>query len=127
MAKRADPRTARAAERWRGIIGEQRRSGLGVRAFCREQGVGEHSLYSWRRKLRGVVGTTAISARRGAKPPSSSARKEGGFLPVRVVSRLAPSGGIEIEFPSAHVLRAGAEVEPETLARAVSLLDARPC
>jgi transposase-like protein len=116
MAKGAK-RSDEARERWAGIVDEWRRSGLGVRAFCRKRGVGEHSFYAWRRRLR---------AERSPKP---AAAKKAGFLPVRVVSRGAPSGGIEIEFPSGHVIRAGAEVEAETLARAVALvggIDGRP-
>ncbi len=110
MAKSVSPRSVRARERWVGIVEEQRRSGLGVRAFCRKQGVSEHSFYAWRRRLHGT------------RPARSTAAKEPGFLPVRVVSRGAPRSGIEIEFPSGHVIRAGAEIEPETLARAVALV-----
>jgi transposase-like protein len=112
MAKGAK-RSNEVRERWGRIVDEWRGSGLGVRAFCRERGLSEHSLYAWRRRLGD--GKPARRATRAA------------FLPVRVVSRGAPAGGIEIELPSGRVIRAGAGVEPEALARVVSLLDPRAC
>ena len=36
---------------WRRIVEEVRRSGQGVRAFCRERRVDEHRFYYWRRVL----------------------------------------------------------------------------
>jgi hypothetical protein len=39
-------------EQWRRKIGEQEQSGQSVRVFCRERGLGEHSFYYWRQRLR---------------------------------------------------------------------------
>jgi transposase-like protein len=39
-------------EYWGKRIAEQEASGQGVRPFCRERGIGEHSFYQWRKKLR---------------------------------------------------------------------------
>jgi transposase-like protein len=39
-------------EYWRKLIGEQESSSETVRAFCKQRGVGEHSFYSWRKRLR---------------------------------------------------------------------------
>jgi transposase-like protein len=36
---------------WELAMGEQKSSGLSVRAFCRREGLGEASFYSWRRRL----------------------------------------------------------------------------
>jgi transposase-like protein len=36
---------------WRGWVEKQRRSGQAVRAFCREQGLNEATLYRWRREI----------------------------------------------------------------------------
>jgi len=36
---------------WRGVIREQRASGLGISAFCREHEVPLSSFFQWRRKL----------------------------------------------------------------------------
>lgn len=106
-------RSERARERWARVVADWRRSGLGVRAFCRERGLGEHSFYAWRRRLGG-----GKPARAGARP---------GFLPVRVVSRGAPQGGIEIEFPTGHVIRAGADAGADALARAFALVEPGRC
>ena len=45
-------KSAKAQARWAERIGEQEASGQTVRAFCRRQGIGEHSFYSWRKRLR---------------------------------------------------------------------------
>ena len=108
---RGGKRSGAARDLWARIVADWRRSGLGVRAFCRKRGVGEHSFYAWRRRLRD-------GGRAAAKP---------GFLPVRVVSRGAPQGGIEIEFPTGHVVRAGSDVETDALARAFELVESGRC
>lgn len=40
-----------AAQRWRAILAEQGRSGLGVAAFCRQRSIPASSFFGWRRKL----------------------------------------------------------------------------
>ena len=37
---------------WSKLIAEQEASGQGIRPFCRERGLGEHSFYYWRKRLR---------------------------------------------------------------------------
>jgi transposase-like protein len=37
---------------WRGVIRQQRASGLGISAFCREHEVPLSSFFQWRRKLK---------------------------------------------------------------------------
>lgn len=39
-------------EYWRRVIAGQEAVGASVRVYCREQGIGEHSFYAWRRRLR---------------------------------------------------------------------------
>ena len=34
------------------LIAEQEASGQTIRAFCKQRGIPEHSLYSWRKRLR---------------------------------------------------------------------------
>lgn len=43
-----------AAERWRVILDEQRVSGLPVSVFCRQRGIGQSTLFAWRRRLAGT-------------------------------------------------------------------------
>ena len=58
MAAIADP-----ARRWRLIHAQQRQSGLSVAAFCRRNGIGESSFFSWKRRF-------AADAQAGAAPRS---------------------------------------------------------
>ncbi len=48
-------KVARSIERerfWRQVLKKFDASGLGVRAFCRREGMSEPSFYGWRRELR---------------------------------------------------------------------------
>src|SRR5450755_1135046 len=38
-------------DQWREHIAAQERSGLSVRRFCKEQGIAEHRLFYWRKRL----------------------------------------------------------------------------
>ena len=41
-------------EYWSKLIAEQEASGQTIRAFRKERGVADHSLYSWRKRLRKI-------------------------------------------------------------------------
>jgi transposase-like protein len=45
-------RQRRDASQWQVLIEQQRTSGLAIKRFCAEHGVGEASFYAWRRHLR---------------------------------------------------------------------------
>lgn len=47
MAKQEEVR-----ERWRERVAGQDASGRSVRGYCQEHGIGEHSFYAWRQRLR---------------------------------------------------------------------------
>jgi hypothetical protein len=47
-AKPANPK----ADEWAERIAAQRRSGMSVKQFCKEQGLTEYSFYAWRKRLR---------------------------------------------------------------------------
>lgn len=40
------------ADQWRERITQQKRRGISVRQFCKEQGLAEHCFYGWRKRLR---------------------------------------------------------------------------
>ena len=40
------------AEQWAERIAAQRRSGISVKQFCKEQGLTEYSFYAWRKRLQ---------------------------------------------------------------------------
>jgi transposase-like protein len=44
--------TDQKREYWRKLIAEQEASGQTIRAFCQEQGVGDHCFYYWRKRLQ---------------------------------------------------------------------------
>ena len=39
-------------EHWSKLIAEQEASGKTIRTFCKERGIAEQSVYSWRKRLR---------------------------------------------------------------------------
>ena len=41
-------------EYWSKLIAEQEASGQTIRAFCKERGVADQALYSWRKRLRKI-------------------------------------------------------------------------
>ena len=57
-------------EYWKQVIAQQEKSGQSVRAYCREQGVDEHSLYMWRQRLRWEmpVSFALVETNRGSEP-----------------------------------------------------------
>ena len=48
MARRRDPDREGY---WRGILADQRTSGLSIAAFCRRRQISEASFFNWRRRL----------------------------------------------------------------------------
>ena len=47
-----DEKAIAKSDQWRERIAAQERSGLSVRRFCKEQGIAEHLLFYWRKRLR---------------------------------------------------------------------------
>jgi transposase-like protein len=92
MAK-GKQRDGRLETRWRGILSEQERSGLGVRAFCRGKGVRETAFYYWRRELQRRQ--AEHEQRRVDAPPSAPM-----FVPVHLAEHDTPSSPIEIVLSS---------------------------
>jgi transposase-like protein len=81
--------TAKVA-RWREILGRQAVSGLSVRAFCRQEGIGEPSFYFWRR---------AIRTRDAGPPPAPT------FVPAVVRGAETREAAISIEWDAGPRLR----------------------
>ena len=84
--------------RWRHAMSEQSRSGLSVRAFCRQRNLLESRFFSWRRELRRR--DAQREQRPSAKSPSRRERRASGssgspsFVPVRVAADGGGSGGV---------------------------------
>jgi transposase-like protein len=99
---------------WRKMVREQKRSGVSIRAFCRERGAPESAFYFWRRELE----------RRQAKRTTATA-----FVPVRVTEdAAAPAGGrIEIVLGRGRRVQVAGPVDRQALADVVAVLEADAC
>ena len=95
------------ADRWAEQIVAQRRSGMSVKQFCKEQGLTEGSFYGWRKRLqeKGPV--------RFALVERSVRRQERTAEPV-----------LELVLPTGERLRIGAGVDAATLRTVLDMLRA---
>jgi hypothetical protein len=110
---------------WLGVLRRFEASGLGARRFCEREGMPEHRLHWWRRRLRGDQGRTR-------RPPGTRSRsrvrhrgdgQDGSpFLPVGFpVSLGAP---IEVVHPRGHVIRVPAIFNVTALGHILAAIDA---
>lgn len=105
--------------RWRGLLREQSRSGLGIRRFCAARGLRETSFHFWRREIQRRREET-----RGRRSPSRPQSSAGLFLPVVVApesSSLPEGRPIEIVLGDA-VVRVPARFDADSLVRVVEVL-----
>jgi transposase-like protein len=64
-------------EQWRELIAEHDRSGISVRKFCKERGIGEHLLFYWRKRLRTVPQPVRVAlVEKEAAPAESRGKTE---------------------------------------------------
>ncbi len=145
-------RDRRREERWRRIIREHGRSGLGVREFCRRGKLTETAFYFWRRELlrrdgerheaehlSGAALAKPQEQRRQASRPSCSPRPAAApaFVPVRVEAHIggAAAGRVEIELSGGLRIHVTAPVHRQALADVLLAvsdaeragLEGRPC
>jgi transposase-like protein len=101
------------------VLDEHRRSGLGVKAFCRQQEISEALFYAWRRKIQ----------HRDSESRQDQAAQQDRLIPVSIVETIdnasTESGSlaakpIEIVTPTGFTLRVDQGVLPQRLA---ALLD----
>ncbi len=114
-----------AKERWwREAVKRFVRSGLGVRAFCRREGLTESAFYFWRRELDRRDGEE-LSRDTSPRPPS--ARHVAGrpdFLPVRVTDAAASHASIALELAGGRVLRLPEAIPAVRVAEIVAAIEA---
>jgi hypothetical protein len=115
-------------------VEQWRRSGLSVRAFCRERGLLEPNFYAWRRTLAArdaeavafvpvqvvvAEGESAPRAKRSSAPTAEGASAS--------TVELA-SAALELVVDGRRVLRIGPGFDAATLQRVLPLLEeGRPC
>jgi len=93
---------------WRRMVEGQAASGLGVRAWCRKQGLREYSFYAWRREL-------GLRDAEAGQPV---------FVPVRVAES-APTNGegwLEIRLAGERCVRIQGRVDRQTLTDVLAVL-----
>lgn len=102
---------------WRRVVGGHARSGLPVRAWCREHDLNEPAFYWWRRRLA-----------RTDRERKSRFRKPA-LVPVRVSVPEADSAesSIEIVLPGARRIRVSGPVDRQMLADVLAVLEAPGC
>jgi transposase len=95
------------SDQWRERLAAQKRSGLSVKQFCKEQGVSQYSFYAWRKRLRGEGPVRFALVDRGAR------RQEP-----------APEASLELVLATGERLRIGAGVDTATLRTVLDALRA---
>lgn len=85
---------------WKQRIARQRRSGLSVAAFCRQEGCSQHSFYAWTRRLREVE-----------RAPLRSSL----FVPLELPVS-PPPRGVRIELPRGVTMTLPADASGDVLA-----------
>src|SRR5207249_4109659 len=103
---------------------EQARSGLSIRAWCREHDLHEHAFYWWRVRL-----ARAGRKVRSRRPASIATRPGQAFVPVRVSAQEVggTDGQIEMALSGYRRVRVSGPVNREALAEVLAVLEARPC
>lgn len=115
----------RQEAQWRGLLGEQSRSGLTQTEFCRRLSIPNHRFFWWKRE---------IAIRDGREPPRGKTEKRRGeartsIVPVRVTTpevlptQLGEKSSFEIVLPRGRVLRVPPQFDEEGLARLLRILE----
>lgn len=91
---------------WRGVLRRQEKSGVSVREFCRQEGIGESNFYAWRQAI----------AQRDTKEVVPA------FVPIVSRGVFGGSGEIVLELGGGRRLRFDAETSVERVAAIVRAL-----
>ena len=102
---------------WRQRMREQARSGLSIRAWCREHDLHEHAFYWWRVRL--------AQSGRGRRARS----RKPTFVPVHVSAQevTGTDGQIEIALSGDRRIRIHGPVDRQMLADVLAVLEAPRC
>jgi hypothetical protein len=94
----SEERATTKSDLWGERLAAQKRSGLSVKQFCKEQGLTEYSFYAWRKRLHGEGAVRFALVDRG---------------PLR--QEPATETNLELVLATGERLRIGAGVEAATL------------
>lgn len=114
------PGGATAAERsWIPIVADWKKSGLGIRDFCRRRRLRETAFWFWKRELPDRE--RRRRELRQVKPAKPALR----ILPVRIVKE--PVSGAPLEILSGgRTLRIPGDFDPAVLRKVLGVLEGRP-
>jgi hypothetical protein len=117
-------RGQRSGEReklWRDVLARFGKSGLSVRAFCRQERLSEPLFYAWRRIVAERDAEAGASHRTVLQPPECPA-----FLPVTIQrDAVPPTPSISLELRGGRTLRLPQSMPVERLAEFIHALEAR--
>ena len=99
---------------WRMVVQMQEESGLSVRRFCEQEGLGQASFFGWRRKFR----AEKAERRDGSEHEGESVR----LAPVKVLGEEGNSAVEVVSSPSGLVLRVADEANTENVRRVLQLM-----
>jgi hypothetical protein len=110
---------AEKARYWRRTISEAARSGMSIRAFCRQRQLRESQFYWWQRKLRAgrEAGTTPRPSGNGRQASFALVSEEAG----------ATDAGIELVLGEGRRLRIRQGVDEATLRAVLAALEPPRC
>ncbi len=118
MAGRGRNRRSVEKERfWRDAIERQRVSGLGVRPFCRREGLGESSFHAWKRTLRKRDADRSATER----PSSDATVSREAFVPVSLMEERT-AAPIEIVVPGGYAVRVADRCDAQSLRCVLTVL-----
>jgi len=107
------------ARYWQWTISEAARSGMSIRAFCRQRRLRESQFYWWQRKLR-------AGQRGGTMPESGGNGRPASFALVSEEAG-ATNAGIELVLGEGRKLRIRRGVDEETLRAVLAALELPRC
>lgn len=124
-ARRPQSEAQRAREdKWRGILREQRTSGLSHSAFCRKKKISANAYFWWKREIRK---RDARRKRKGREAPSERPQ----LVPVRISAAGFLDGErsepFEVALPGDRVVRVPAGFDAASLRRLLAVLEDAAC
>jgi transposase-like protein len=120
---KATRRDVEKERHWQKIIREAATSGLSIRQFCREHGLGESQFHWWQRKLKERRQERSLRGRGGAK---SECDDQATFALVSDEGTVSPAG-LELVLSHGRRLRIGKGVDEETLRSVLAALEPPRC
>lgn len=124
-------RSAAAVEReahWRGVLKEQRESGLNHSEFCRRRSIRPHSYFWWKRE---IAARDERRRKRKGKPRQRGRRKNESPSLVRVTVSTPEAaigfGGFEVVLSNGRIVRVPASFDGESLKRLLAVVEEERC